>query len=89
MKLTKFTAFQLFDENSPDQVVNIIPSGHSDEECNGLYRVYIEDAYDIEPHQTGIRTLSSNDIKEEFGIDINGLNQAILSHEETGGYGGC
>lgn len=52
-------------------VIHLVKSGRNDkEDVTYWFRLY-EDAYDTEPWQTGIQTMSDATIKEKFGKDPN------------------
>lgn len=76
--------YQLYNENQPEEVVMVVPSGHSN---NGeqLYYVFKEDAYQLEPYFSGITPMTAETIRIQYGINL----AETVDQEMISGHGGC
>lgn len=59
-----------FNSEEPDRVTHFVRTGYKDNAGNSEWFVFVEDAYELEPHQSGVKRLSVETIEKEYGVNI-------------------
>lgn len=57
-----------FTDEAPDQVTHFVRTGFRDIKGNSEWFMFVEDAYELEPYQSGVRRVTDDDIQESFGF---------------------
>lgn len=57
-------------ENRPDAVIHLVKSGHIGTDGKPLFYIFTEDAYESEPFESGIETISLDKIAEKYGQTV-------------------
>lgn len=71
-------------ENTPDMVVHLVKSGHIGTDSKPLFYKFIEDAYESEPFESGIETISLPKIAEKWGQTVaNEVENFITQYATT------
>ena len=60
----------LYNSEQPDMVIHFVRTGFTDAKGNQEWFVFVEDAYELEPHQSGVKRLSVETIEKEYGVNI-------------------
>lgn len=57
-------------ENRPDAVIHLVKSGYIGTDGKPLFYIFTEDAYESEPFESGIETISLDKIAEKYGQTV-------------------
>lgn len=71
-------------ENRPDAVIHLVKSGHIGTDGKPLFYIFTEDAYESEPFESGIETISLPKIAEKWGQTVaNEVENFTTQYAET------